>query len=134
MRSEKIVDTRTMTIHSISTRRSYNAFLLDQMAAYSEGISDNAVQLSYRTYNYGSSTIQLQGGLPRSARGIPAPEGQHLPHQYNSQPLPYVTNTSLTYRLHEHAFSLGNVGEQASFHSMAGVQRHFSPIVPETNG
>lgn len=111
-REKKIVDTRTMTIHNIGTRRTYNAFLLDQMTAYSEGISDNAVQLSYRTYNNTSSTIQLQGG-----GYLDLPAGYlHLKgniYQYNSQPLPYVTNTSLTYRLHEHAFSLGNVGEQA---------------------
>jgi len=109
---KKIVDSRTITIHNISTRRSYNSFLLDQMTEYSEGISDNAVQLSYRTYNYVSSTIQLQGG-----GYLDLPAGfLHLKgniYQYNIQPLPYVTNTSLTYRLHEHEFSLGNVGEQA---------------------
>ncbi len=115
---KRIVDTRTMVIHSISTRRSYNAFLRDQMTGQDDGSFDNAIQLSYRTYNNTSSTIQLQGG-----GYVDMPAGYlHLKgniYKYNSQSMPYVTNTSFTYRLHENEFTLGNISEQAEL-SMYG--------------
>ena len=109
---KKIVGTKSVTIHSISAHRSYNALLREQMAGYGEGASDNAIQLSYRTYNNTSSTIQLQGG---SYFDLPAGY-LHLKgniYKYNSRTLPYVTNTALTYRLYGNEFTLGNVSEQA---------------------
>jgi hypothetical protein len=115
---KRIVDTRTIIIQSISTRRSYNAFLGDQMTGQGDGSSDNAIQLSYRTYNNTSSTLQLQGG-----GYVDLPAGYlHLKgniYKYNSQSKPYVTNTSLTYRLYENEFTFGNISEQAEL-SMYG--------------
>lgn len=123
---KKIVDTKMVTIHSISPRRSYNTLLRDQMAGYGEGTSDNAIQLSYRTYNNTSSTIQLQGG-----GYLDLPAGYlHLKgniYQYNTRPLPYVTNTSLTYRLFGNEFTMGNVSEQAELSLYGrGVKASFS--------
>lgn len=109
---KKIVDTKSVTVHSISIRRSYNAPLRDQMTEYGEGSSDNVIQLSYRTYNNTSSTIQLQGG---SYLDLPAGY-LHLKgniYRYNTHSLPYVTNTSITYKFNENEIILGNVNEQA---------------------
>lgn len=123
---KKIVDTKSVTIQRISSRRSYNPLLRDQMTGYSEGSSDNAIQLSYRTYNNTSSTIQLQGG---SYFDLPAGY-LHLKgniYKYNTQSLPYMTNTSLTYRLYENEFTLGNVSGQAELSLYGrGVKASFS--------
>jgi len=122
---KKIVDTKSVTIHCISTRRSYNTFLRDQMAEYSEGSFDNAIQLNYRTYN-NSSTIQLQGG---SYLDLPAGY-LHLKgniYKYNTQTLPYVTNTTLTYKFYDNEIALGNVNEQAELSLYGrGVKASFS--------
>lgn len=127
-KEKKIVDTRTINVQSIITRRSYNSFLRDQIYSSGEESLNNAVQLSYRTYNRLSQTVQLQGGTY-----IDVPAGfLHLKgnvYRYNSQPVPYVTNTSLTYQLNENQFVIGNVQEQAELSLYGrGVKAHFSDM------
>lgn len=111
-REKKIIDAKTITIRSVSTRRSYQAFQHYPENSYGDGSSYNAIQLSYRTFNNTSSTVQLQGGgyvdLPAGYLYV---KGNI--YKYNAQSQPYVTNTSLTYRLYGNEFSIGNVSEQA---------------------
>lgn len=108
----KIVDSKSVTVHIVSSRRNYDAMLHDQLYRSGEGSLDNAIQLSYRTYNNSSSTLQLQGGHYQDL-----PAGYlHLKgniYKYDNQSTPYVTNTSLTYRYLENELTVGNVSEQA---------------------
>lgn len=110
-KEKKIVDTRTINVHSVITQRSYNAFFRDQLYFTGDKAFDNGMQLSYRTYNRISNTVQLQGGSY-----IDLPAGYlHLKgniYKYNTHSLPYITNTSLAYQLYENQFIIGNVQEQ----------------------
>lgn len=110
-RDKQIVETRTVNVHSISSNRNYNSFLRDQAYSMGQGSLDNGILVSYRTYNFNSQTMQLQGG-----GYLDLPAGYlHLKgnvYKYNTQPLPYVSNTSLTYQLNESQFVVGNVQEQ----------------------
>lgn len=110
-RDKQIVETKTVSVQSIISNRNYNSFLRDQAYSMGYGSLDNGLLLSYRTYNLSSHTMQLQGGTY-----IDLPAGYlHLKgnvYKYNTQPLPYVSNTSLTYQFNENQYVIGNVQEQ----------------------
>ncbi|MDD4698028.1 MAG: carboxypeptidase-like regulatory domain-containing protein [Fermentimonas sp.] len=125
-RDKQIVETRTVNVNSIITNRSYNTFLRDQAYSAGQGSLNNGVQLSYRTYNFISQTMQLQGGTY-----LDLPAGYlHLKgniYKYNSQYLPYVSNTSLTYQINENQLMFGNVQEQTELSLYGrGVKALFS--------
>ena len=125
-RDKQIVETRTVDVNSIITNRSYNSFFRDQSYSLGQGSLDNGIQLSYRTYNLNSQTMQLQGG---SYLDLPAGY-LHLKgniYKYNTQPLPYISNTSLTYQLNENQYIIGNVQEQTELSLYGrGVKALFS--------
>jgi hypothetical protein len=125
-RDKQIVETRTVDVNSIITNRSYSSFFRDQSYSLGQGSLDNGIQLSYRTYNLNSQTMQLQGG---SYLDLPAGY-LHLKgniYKYNTQPLPYISNTSLTYQLSENQYIIGNVQEQTELSLYGrGVKALFS--------
>jgi hypothetical protein len=111
-REKKLFDSKSITVQSVITQRSYNPFDRDQLLNTGNGSTDNGVALSYRQYSNTSSMLQLQGGSY-----IDLPAGYlHLKgnlYQYDSQRSPILTNTSLTYRINESEVILGNVSQQA---------------------
>lgn len=123
---KQIVESKTIDVNSIITNRNYNSFLRDQAYSLGQGSLDNGLQLSYRTYNFISQTMQLQGG---SYMDLPAGY-LHMKgniYKYNTQSLPYVSNTSLTYQLNDNQFIIGNVQEQTELSLYGrGVKTHFS--------
>lgn len=108
---KRIVDSKSVTVHFVSSGRRYDPMLHDQLFRFG-GAMDNAVQLSYRSYSNNSTVMQLKGG-----GYLDLPAGYlHLKgniYQYSNQSTPYVTNTSLTYRYLENELTVGNVSEQA---------------------
>lgn len=111
-KEKNIFDSKKIMVRSVVSQHNYNSFIPDHVLLQGEGTPDNAVRMSYRQYNNSSSMLQIQGG---SFLDIPAGyiylKGNI--YKYNTQQVPVITNTSLTYKLFENEFILGSVSELA---------------------
>jgi hypothetical protein len=121
-----IFGNKTVTVQNVSANRSYVDINRVRSLFPGQGSDDNSLTLSYRQYNSSSNMLQLQGG-----GYLNLPAGYlHLKgdiYKYNSQPTPMVTNTSLTYKLYENEFTVGNVSEQTELPLFGrGVKASFS--------
>lgn len=121
-----IFGNKTVTVQNVSANRSYVDINRVRSLFPGQGSDDNSLTLSYRQYNSSSNMLQLQGG-----GYLNLPAGYlHLKgniYKYNSQPTPMVTNTSLTYKLYENVFTVGNVSEQTELPLYGrGMKANFS--------
>jgi hypothetical protein len=125
-KEKMIFGNKTVTVQNVSANRSYVDINRVRNLFPGQGSADNSLTLSYRQYNSSSNMLQLQGG-----GYLNLPAGYlHLKgniYKYNSQRTPMVTNTSLTYKLYENEFTVGNVSEQTELPLFGrGVKAIFS--------
>jgi len=110
-REKMIFGSKTVTVQNVSSNRRYVDINRVRSLFPGQGSDDNSLTLSYRQYNASSNMLQLRGG-----GYLNLPAGYlHLKgdiYKYSSQPTPMVTNTSLSYKLYENVFTVGNVSEQ----------------------
>jgi hypothetical protein len=110
-KEKMIFGSKTVSVQNVFTNRRYVDINPGRTLIPGQGSADNSLTLSYRQYNSSVNMLQLQGG-----GYLNLPAGYlHLKgdiYKYSSQPTPMVTNTSLTYKLYENVFTVGNVSEQ----------------------
>ncbi|MFA6853705.1 MAG: carboxypeptidase-like regulatory domain-containing protein [Bacteroidales bacterium] len=109
-RDKKLFGSRNLIVQNVSSNKSFGDINAIQDIMLSRGASDNSLSLSYSQYNRYSSMLQLQGG-----KMFNLPAGYiHLKgnlYKYGSSDVPVSTGTSLTYKLNDNEFIVGNVSE-----------------------
>jgi len=110
-KEKMIFGNKTVTVQHVFTNQRYVDINRVRTLFPGQGSDDNSLTLSYRQYNASSNMMELKGG-----GYLNLPAGYlHLKgniYKYNSQRTPWVTNTSLMYKLYENEFTIGNVSEQ----------------------
>jgi len=110
-KEKMIFGNKTVTVQHVFTNQRYVDINRVRTLFPGQGSDDNSLTLSYRQYNASSNMMELKGG-----GYLNLPAGYlHLKgniYKYNSQRTPWVTNTSLMYKLYENEFTVGNVSEQ----------------------
>lgn len=110
-KEKMIFGNKTVTVQHVFTNQRYVDINRVRTLFPGQGSDDNSLTLSYRQYNASSNMMELKGG-----GYLNLPAGYlHLKgniYKYNSQRTPWVTNTSLRYKLYENEFTVGNVSEQ----------------------
>lgn len=108
-RDKEMFGSSIVMVQNVSSNRRYNDLQYRLSDVYST-YSRNYITTSYRQIGADYNIMQLQGG---GSINLPAGslELKGNIYKYNSQSTPVATNTSLTYRLYEHEFMVGNMSE-----------------------